>query len=60
MLHTAPVNRISGAILLVAATSCVHRDATSGSDGKVLWPTGVITAISGIYFFTCPGTEPKE
>ncbi|MBB74590.1 MAG: hypothetical protein CMJ75_08760 [Planctomycetaceae bacterium] len=60
MLPTTPVNRIPGAILVVAAAICVHGAATGGSDGTMLWPTGVITGIFGIYFFIRPGTDQKE
>ena len=60
MLHSAPLNRIPGAILIVAAAICVHGAAGSGSDGEILWPTGVITAIIGIWFFSRPGTDQKE
>ena len=41
MLQSPPLDRVPGAILLVAAAICVHGAATSGSDGWLLWPAAL-------------------
>ena len=60
MLQSPPLDRVPGAILLVAAAICLHGASVSGSDGALLWPAGVVVAIVGIIFFTRPGTVNKN
>ena len=60
MLCTALVTRIPGAVFLVPAEILVHGAAASGSDGRIPWPTEVITGTFGIHFFTRLGADPKE